>query len=84
MAKEKKKLLFPILVGIGLLSVFVFLGTTDVISPLIQYLHTNSISPLAGAVCIIAGIAAFYTVFRILVKLGNTWLPEPEENRSEK
>lgn len=79
MAKEKRKYLFPIIVGAGLLGVTVFLGTTDAISPLIQYLHTNSISPLAGILCIIAGLAGFYGVFRILVKLGNSFLPEPEK-----
>lgn len=72
------------MVGAFLLGVTVFLGTTDTISPLIQYLHTNNITPLAGVVCVVAGIGAFYAVFRTLVKLGNSLLPEPEESQEKK
>lgn len=73
---EMKKLLFPLVIGAGLLGVMIFLANTSAVRPLIQYIHTNSITPLGGVICIVAGLAAFYTVFRILVKLGNDMLPD--------
>lgn len=81
MEQRKKKLVFPILVGLGLVSVIIFLGITDTISPLIQYIHTNSINPWAGVLCVIAGVAGFYTVFRLLVKLGSHFLPDQKETK---
>ena len=84
MERAKKKHIFPIGVGASLLLVTVLLATTDIASPLIQYLHENSISPLAGAICILAGILGIYLVFRILVKLGNNLLPDGSEDEESK
>lgn len=74
--KNKSSLLLPICVGVGLTLLVVVIATTTTFDSLVDYIHTNSISPIGAIICIIAAGLAFFTVFKILSKLGRNMLPE--------
>lgn len=77
--KNKSSLLLPISVGVGLTLLVVVIATTTTFDSLIDYIHTNSITPIGGILCIIAAGIAFFAVFKILSKLGRTMLPEDRD-----
>ena len=77
--KKKSSPLLPVSVGIGLTLLVVIIATTPTFDPLIDYIHTNSISPMGATICIIAAVFAFFAVFKILSKLGRNMLPEDRD-----
>lgn len=60
--------------------VVLILALTDVASPIVQYIHSDSITPLGVALCIVAAIIAFYGVFKLLAKLGESFLPDEDDD----
>ncbi len=74
--KMNKHTLVPVTVGIVLVVLVAVVALTDLLSPLIVYLHNKDITPLEGILCVAFGILGFYLVFKILVKLGDIMLPD--------
>ena len=84
MAHSKRNFVLPILVGAGLIAIGAIFALTDIASPLIQYIHTNSITPIGTLLCGVAAVVAFYTVFKVLSLLGKSFLPEGENDTPDK
>ena len=84
MKKGYKKIVLPVFVGLGMIIVILILALTDAASPLIQYLHTDSITPLGVILCVIGAIIAFFGVFKLLAKLGESFLPDEDDENGRR
>lgn len=74
-----KKYVISVLVLAFLLAVPFVMATTEHFDPLIQYLHKVKdiqLSFTAGVLLILGAVAGFYLVYRVLVALGRSTLPE--------
>ena len=80
MAHSNRKFILPILIGVGLIAIGAIFALTDIASPLMQYIHTNSITPIGAVLCGVAAVVAFYTVYKLLSLLGKSFLPEDEKD----
>ena len=80
MAQTKQKYILPIIVGSAIIAVMALFAFTDVADPVIKYIHTNSITPLGAVICLVATAVAFYSVYKLLVKLGGSFLPENDQD----
>ncbi len=80
MAQKKRKYILPIIVGLGIISVMALFAFTDIADPVIKYIHTNSITPLGAVLCLVATAIAFYGVYKLLAKLGESFLPEDDQD----
>lgn len=80
MAQKKQKYILPIIVGLGIISVMALFAFTDIADPVIKYIHTNSITPLGAVLCLVATAIAFYGVYKLLAKLGESFLPEDDQD----
>jgi len=74
--KNRSSLILPISVGVGLIVLVAVIATTNTFDSVIDYIHTNSITPIGIGLCILAAGFAFFTVFKILSKLGCNMLPD--------
>ena len=81
MAETNNKYIFPIIVGLGIIGVILLIASTDIMSPVIEYIHTNSITPIGAIGCIVAAIAFFYLIYKLLIKLGKSLLPSDEAGK---
>lgn len=59
------------LITLGCLMAF-----TDIFHPLIQFIHSQDITPLQAVVCVLGALAGFYVVFHLLVRLGVYFLSD--------
>lgn len=84
MARTKQKYILPVIVGLGIIAVIALLAYTDVADPVIKYIHTNSITPLGAVLCLVATAIAFYSVYKLLTKLGESFLPENDQDDTSK
>lgn len=84
MAQTKQKYILPIIVGAAIIAVMVLFALTDVTDPVIKYIHTNSITPLGAVLCLVATGIAFYSVYKLLAKLGESFLPENDQDEKTK
>lgn len=75
---QKNKFILPFLVGSAFIISVVILAVTDLFTPLVEYLHDFTITPLGALVCLLASILIFYAVYKLLVKLGESFLPEDD------
>lgn len=73
------KTALPFLTVACFLTFFWIFAETEVFAPVIEYIHSDNITPLQGALCIGAAIICFYFVFRLLVFLGKSMLPKKNE-----
>ncbi len=78
---KKTKNKFPFIVGGGLLALLLILSLTNFFSPLAQYIHDYTITPVGAIGCLVAAVIALYGVYKILSKLGQSLLPEDDEKK---
>lgn len=71
--------MLPAVVGTAIIIFIILLATTDLFSPLAQYLHDYTIIPIGAAACVITAIAIMFVVFKLLVKLGKSLLVDEDE-----
>jgi len=76
---EKKKIITPLLFLAAFIGCVVVLAVTDVFTPIVQYLHDFTITPLGAVVCFLAAVVMGYGVYKILVNLGKSLLPGDDE-----
>ena len=71
-----------ILIPISFLLVMALLGLvmarTDLFQPLISFIHSDDISPLQAAGCVVGALAGFYICLKVLIALGGYFLPDEE------
>lgn len=84
MAQTKQRYILPTIVGLGIVSVMLLFAYTDFANPAIEYIHTNSITPLGAILCLVATVIAFYSVYKLLAKLGASFLPESDQEDTSK
>lgn len=84
MVQIKQKYILPVIVGLGIIAVMALFAYTDVADPVIEYIHTNSITPLGAILCFVATVVAFYIVYKLLAKLGASLLPENDPDDTSK
>ena len=69
-----------ILIPISFITVVIVLGfvmaRTSLFQPLIQFIHSDEISFLQAAGCIVGIVVGFYICLKVLIVLGDYFLPE--------
>ena len=70
MPEGNRKFIFPIIVGMVIVGVIMVIAFTDITLPLINYIHTNSITTAEAIACIVAGIVFICLIYQLLVRLG--------------
>ncbi len=79
MAEFNTRFILPLVVGCGIVAVVMVIALTDLADPLINYIHTNTITPAGAILCIIFSGVGFFAVYKLLAKLGTTFLENDEE-----
>lgn len=71
----KRQIWIPLCVGFCLVGLVVTMALTDLFQPLISFIHSQNITLLQAVGCFFGAIIAFYLVYKVLVKLGEYFLP---------
>lgn len=82
MNKKIKRVLLSLAVAGGILAACIVFALTDMMDPVIQSIHTNSITPLGGLLCALIALIGFYGVYTLLVHLGDSLLPDARDKSS--
>lgn len=75
----KRSILIPISFITAAIVIGLVMAKTELFQPLIQFIHSDTISLLQAAGCLVAAVAGFYVCLKVLIILGNYFLPAKEE-----
>lgn len=78
---SKRNIRVPVVVLLIFIMVLFLMAFTDMFMPLIAYIHSQEITPLQVLFCIAGSILGFFIVFKVLVKLGEFFLPDDSLKR---
>jgi membrane protein implicated in regulation of membrane protease activity len=79
----KRTIVTPVVVAAGFILMVVLMAITDVFTPVIQFLHTGEITLLQALWCLVASVIAFGLALKLLIMLGEYFLPRAEKRRQE-
>ena len=71
-----KNILIPALVFILFIVVLLVMAFTDLFEPVIVFIHSREISTLQVIACVVGAVLGFFLVYKVLVKLGQFFLPD--------
>lgn len=79
-----KTVLTPILILTGLLGIMAVMAATNLFTPVITFIHTDSITPSQAVACIVFTIFGFAAVYYCLNRLCHYFIPRIEAGLKEK
>lgn len=80
---KNRTILTPIIVGAALVLLMAIIAKTDLFQPLIHFIHTGKITILEALWCVLASVAAFALTLKLLIMLGEYFLPQAEKRRQQ-
>ena len=72
----KRNIWIPISVGCILIALLPTMAFTDLFQPVIAFIHNRNITLLQAVGCIVGSALGFYIAYKVLVKLGEYFLPK--------
>ena len=71
----KRTILTPIIVLLGLAGSVVLMATSNFFTPTVQFIHSETITPLQTAVCLLGTVVGFAACFVLLNILCSYFVP---------
>lgn len=70
-----RTLITPMLVLLGLIATIALMACSNLFTPLIQFIHTDAITPVQGLACILFSVAGFVICYVLLNLLCSYFVP---------
>ena len=71
----KRTAITPISVLLGIIGLLALMAGSDIFNPLVQFIHTGTITPLQGVICIAFTAVGFAACFSLLNLLCGYFVP---------
>ena len=76
----KRTIITPISILFGLIGCIAVMAASDLFTPLIQFIHSGTITPLQGAACLVFTVAGFTACYLLLNLLCSYFVPRISTN----
>lgn len=76
---RKRSKWIPVSFVVVVLICIYLMARTDLFQPLIRFIHSEGITVPQAIGCLIGGVICFYLCLKILIALGNYFLPDSDE-----
>ncbi len=83
MKQMKRTFLSPLLVLLGIISIVALMGGTSLFTPLVQFIHNDTITPIQTLGCLVFTAAGFVAAFTLLHLLCAYYVPRIQHDTQQ-